>query len=106
MRRAARGRNSGSSMAGTPPGVTVSSKRSSVAPSRSSKMASQPPATGSVVTAAIRTGGSKAVISIVYSVRRFWRADHSKRWHYTVFGFTIIGFLVYLTVTDLADLLS
>ncbi|MFT6392846.1 MAG: threonine/homoserine/homoserine lactone efflux protein [Candidatus Aldehydirespiratoraceae bacterium] len=50
--------------------------------------------------------GILAMISIVYSIRRFWRADHSKRWHYTVFGTVIIGFLVYLTVKDLVELLT
>lgn len=50
--------------------------------------------------------GILAMVSIVYSIRRFWRADHSKRWHYTVFGTVIIGFLVYLTIKDFAELLS
>ncbi|MFN3255540.1 MAG: hypothetical protein ACE37B_07580 [Ilumatobacter sp.] len=50
--------------------------------------------------------GLLAMVSIVYSIRRFWRADHSKRWHYTVFGTVIIGFLVYLTIKDIADLAS
>ncbi|MEL6892383.1 MAG: hypothetical protein AAFP84_12350 [Actinomycetota bacterium] len=49
--------------------------------------------------------GVLAIVSIVYSIRRFWRADHSKRWHYTVFGTVIIGFLVYLTIADTIDLL-
>lgn len=48
--------------------------------------------------------GILAMISIVYSIRRFWRADHSKRWHYTIFGGIIIGFLIYLTIKDLIDL--
>ncbi|MFK8025487.1 MAG: hypothetical protein AB8G26_16130 [Ilumatobacter sp.] len=48
--------------------------------------------------------GLIAMASIVYSIRRFWRADHSKRWHYTVFGTVIIGFLIYLTIKDLAEL--
>jgi hypothetical protein len=48
--------------------------------------------------------GLLAMVSIVYSIRRFWRADHSKRWHYTVFGTVIIGFLVWLTVKDLIEL--
>lgn len=52
------------------------------------------------------TIGLLAMVSIVYSIRRFWRADHSKRWHYTIFGTVIIGFLVYLTIKDLASLLS
>lgn len=50
--------------------------------------------------------GLLAMVSIVYSIRRFWRADHSKRWHYTVFGTIIIGFLVYLAVKDLSTILS
>jgi hypothetical protein len=50
--------------------------------------------------------GVLAIVSIVYSIRRFWRADHSKRWHYTVFGTTIIGFLVFVTITDTIDLLT
>ncbi len=48
--------------------------------------------------------GLLAVVSITYSIRRFWRADHSKRWHYTIFGGVIICFLVYLAVADLADI--
>ena len=52
------------------------------------------------------TIGILAIISIVYSIRRFWRADHSKRWHYTVFGTVIIAALVYLTIKDTADLLT
>jgi hypothetical protein len=28
------------------------------------------------------------------SIRRFWRADHSKRWHYTIFGGVVICFLI------------
>ena len=52
------------------------------------------------------TIGVLAMVSIVYSIRRFWRADHSKRWHYTVFGTAIIGFLIYLAVKDLSTILS
>jgi hypothetical protein len=46
-----------------------------------------------------------AIVAIVMSIRRFWRADHSKRWHYTVLGTTVIGFLVYLVITDLNELI-
>ena len=49
--------------------------------------------------------GLLAMVSIVYSIRRFWKANHSKRWHYTIFGVVIIGFLTYLAVTDVNDLL-
>lgn len=46
-----------------------------------------------------------AIIAITMSVRRFWRADHPKRWHYTVLGTVVTGFMVYLLVRDLASLL-
>ena len=49
--------------------------------------------------------GLLAMISIVYSIRRFWRANHSKRWHYTIFGATILVFLVFLAVKDISNLL-
>ncbi len=44
--------------------------------------------------------GLLAMVSIVYSIRRFWRADHSKRWHYTMFGSLIIVFLIWATIAD------
>jgi hypothetical protein len=47
-----------------------------------------------------------AIVAIIMSIRRFWRADHSKRWHYTVLGTTVIGFLVVLVVIDLTELLT
>ncbi len=47
-----------------------------------------------------------AIVAIVMSIRRFWRADHSKRWHYTVLGTTVVGFLIYLVVKDLTELLG
>ena len=52
------------------------------------------------------TIGVLAMVSIVYSIRRFWRANHSKRWHYTIFGTVIIGFLIYLATKDLSTILS
>lgn len=48
--------------------------------------------------------GLLAIVSIVFSIRRFWRADHSKRWHYTIFGAAIIGFLIVLAVNDSSSL--
>jgi hypothetical protein len=48
--------------------------------------------------------GMLAIVSIVYSIRRFWRANHSKRWHYTIFGLTIIGFLIFLAFKDIATI--
>ncbi|HEY5664293.1 MAG TPA: hypothetical protein VIS05_09680 [Ilumatobacter sp.] len=47
-----------------------------------------------------------AIIAIGMSIRRFWRADHSKRWHYTVLGTVVIGFLVVLIVQDLAAIIG
>ena len=47
-----------------------------------------------------------AIVAITMSIRRFWRADHSKRWHYTVLGTVVMGFMVFLIVTDLSDILS
>lgn len=47
-----------------------------------------------------------AIVAITMSIRRFWRADHSKRWHYTVLGTTVIGFLIYLVVKDIAELIG
>jgi hypothetical protein len=47
-----------------------------------------------------------AIVAIVMSIRRFWRADHSKRWHYTILGTTVIGFLTVLIVIDLIELLG
>ena len=52
------------------------------------------------------TIGVLAIIAIIYSIRRFWRADHPKRWHYTMFATVIIGFLIYLSVKDIIDLTS
>ncbi|HYN34014.1 MAG TPA: hypothetical protein VES40_15425 [Ilumatobacteraceae bacterium] len=48
--------------------------------------------------------GILAIVSITYSIRRFWRANHSKRWHYTIFGLTIIGFLIFLAIKDIASI--
>lgn len=50
--------------------------------------------------------GLLAIVSITYSIRRFWRADHAKRWHYTLFGTVIIGFLIVLAVRDVASITS
>jgi hypothetical protein len=47
-----------------------------------------------------------AIVAISMSIRRFWRADHSKRWHYTVLGTAVIGFMVFEIVKDLSDILG
>lgn len=57
------------------------------------------PAVGLVVNSA-------AMVCIVLSMRRFFRADHPKRWWYAALGGTIFALLVYLAVVDLVDLLS
>jgi hypothetical protein len=49
--------------------------------------------------------GVAAVVAILMSIRRFWRADHSKRWHYTVLGTTVIGFLLYLVIKDIIEII-
>ncbi len=47
-----------------------------------------------------------AIVAVTMSIRRFWRADHSKRWHYTVIGSVVIGFMIYEIVKDLRDILG
>ena len=44
-----------------------------------------------------------AMVCIVMSMRRFWRADHPKRWWYGALGGTVLVFLVVLAVQDLAS---
>ncbi len=45
-----------------------------------------------------------AMVCIVASMRRFWRADHPKRWWYFALGGTVMCFLAVLAVLDLAAL--
>ena len=47
-----------------------------------------------------------AMVCIVLSMRRFFRADHPQRWPYTALGSTVLVFLVVLAVQDLVTLLS
>lgn len=47
-----------------------------------------------------------AIVAVSMSIRRFWRADHSKRWHYTVIGTAVIGFMIYEIVKDLGEILG
>jgi hypothetical protein len=47
-----------------------------------------------------------AIVAITMSIRRFWRADHSKRWHYTVLGTAVMGFMVYSIVRDVTTILT
>ena len=47
-----------------------------------------------------------AMVCIVFSMRRFFRADHPKRWQYTALGGTVLVFLVVLAVQDLVAVLT
>lgn len=47
-----------------------------------------------------------AIVAVTMSIRRFWRADHSKRWHYTVIGTAVIGFMIYEGTKDLIEILT
>ncbi len=46
-----------------------------------------------------------AMASITISMRRFWRSDHPKRWHYTILGGTVFCFLVVSLIVDVVGLL-
>ena len=47
-----------------------------------------------------------AMVCIVLSMRRFFRADHPKRWHYTALGGAVLVFLVVLAVQDLVAVVT
>jgi hypothetical protein len=47
-----------------------------------------------------------AMVCIVLSMRRFFRADHPKRWSYTALGGTVLAFLVVLAIQDFVSLIS
>ena len=47
-----------------------------------------------------------AMVCIVMSMRRFFRADHPKRWWYLALGGTVLVFLVVLAVQDLVSVLT
>ena len=57
------------------------------------------PAVGLVVNGA-------AMVCIVMSMRRFFRADHAKRWWYAALGGSVLVLLTVLAVIDVADLAS
>ena len=48
--------------------------------------------------------GAVSATAIVYSMRRFWRADHRMRWAYTVLGGGILVLLAVQAVGDIAAL--
>ena len=57
------------------------------------------PAVGIVV-------GTVAIVANVASVRRFWRADHRYRWHYTGLASVIMLMLVWLIIADVVELVA
>ena len=57
------------------------------------------PAIGALINVA-------AIVCIVASMRRFFRADHAKRWWYAALGATVLMFLAYLLVRDVVDALT
>jgi hypothetical protein len=48
--------------------------------------------------------GSVSATAIVFSMRRFWRANHRLRWGYTILGGAILVLLVIQAVGDIAAL--
>lgn len=50
--------------------------------------------------------GLVAILFNVASIRRFWRADHRYRWHYTALAVTVISLLLWLVFADVVELLS
>ncbi|MEO6318075.1 MAG: hypothetical protein ABIP36_04755 [Acidimicrobiales bacterium] len=50
--------------------------------------------------------GAVAIVANVASVRRFWRADHKYRWHYTALASVIVMAITWLVISDLVDLLG
>jgi hypothetical protein len=57
------------------------------------------PAIGLAISAA-------AIVCIVLSMRRFWRADHPLRWWYGALGGAVLGLLLVLVVVDVTTLVS
>lgn len=49
--------------------------------------------------------GAVSATAIVFSMRRFWRANHRFRWAYTVIGGGILVLLLIQAIGDVADLL-
>lgn len=60
--------------------------------------------TGGVGPALGLTVGMISIAAIVYSMRRFFAADHRWRWRYTALGGGILVLLVVQAVIDVADL--
>jgi hypothetical protein len=45
-----------------------------------------------------------AMVFIYFSMRRFWRAEHPKRWWYAALGGAVMAFLIVLAVQDTLSL--
>jgi hypothetical protein len=45
-----------------------------------------------------------AAVLIVMSVRRFFRADHAKRWHYLALAVVVLSFLTFTVARDIASI--
>lgn len=49
--------------------------------------------------------GTVSMVAIVFSIRRFFAADHRYRWPYAVIGGSILVLLIYQGVADIQTLL-
>ena len=47
-----------------------------------------------------------ALVMSTRSLRRFWKADHSKRWHYTALVVVVWSFLAFALVKDFSQIFS
>ena len=50
--------------------------------------------------------GAVAITANVVSIRRFWLADHKRRWVFTAVSLSVIVLLLILMVDDFAELLA
>jgi hypothetical protein len=50
--------------------------------------------------------GLGAAVCSVQSTRRFWMADHGRRWHYTGFAAVVLVLLAVGVAVDVANLIS
>ena len=50
--------------------------------------------------------GAVSMVAIVFSMRRFFAADHRYRWHYAAVGSAIFALLVWQSIIDVRDLLA
>lgn len=52
------------------------------------------------------TIGLVAIASNVVTIRRFWRADHARRWQFTAISSTVVVLLLVLMAQDIAHLVT